>query len=280
MFKGAELLSALGKIKNNNSQNEYYLTDAPKIISEEGKLVQVFHSRENLSIFTGINTQVHLAEAAAHMRTRINTRHMLNGVRMLDPTSVFIDDNVKIARGAIIYPHTIIEGTSEIAECATIGMNTHIKNTTVGEYAHIRQSVATDAKIGAHTEVGPFAYLRPGAVIGEKCRIGNFVEVKNSTLGNGTKMAHLAYIGDADVGENVNYSCGAITANYDGENKFRTKIGKNAFIGSNANLVAPVEIGENSFVAAGSTITDSLPPCALGIARERQCTKLDRIKPK
>jgi bifunctional UDP-N-acetylglucosamine pyrophosphorylase/glucosamine-1-phosphate N-acetyltransferase len=279
MFKGAELLVALGKLTNNNSQNEYYLTDAPKIISENDKLVQVFHSRESMSVFTGINTQIHLAEATAHMRARVNERHMLGGVRMLAPESVFIDSTVEITRGVTIYPNVILEGSCKIGENAVVGMNSHLTNVSLGAGAVIRQSVATDAKIGANTEVGPFAYLRPGTVIGEKCRIGNFVEVKNANLANGVKMAHLAYIGDADVGENVNYSCGAITANYDGTNKHRTKIGDNAFIGSNANLVAPVEIGADSFVAAGSTITDSLPPCALGIARERQCTKLNRIKP-
>ena len=279
LFKGDALLNALGKITNNNNQNEYYLTDAPKILREEGKCVKVFHTRETLAVFTGINTQIHLAEAVAHMRNRINARHMLNGVRMLDPTTVFIDDTVKIARGVVIYPNVILEGDCEISANATIGMNTHLTNTKVCANAHIRQSVATNATIGAKTEVGPFAYLRPNAVIGDRCRIGNFVEVKNATLGDDTKMAHLAYIGDAEVGENVNYGCGAITANYDGKNKHITKIGDNAFIGSNSNLIAPVEIGKDGFVAAGSTITNNLPPNALGIARERQCIIPDWKRP-
>jgi len=275
LFKGASLLRGLGKMKNENSQREYYLTDVPMIICEEGKNVQVFHTREDMSVFTGINTQNHLAEAVGHMRARINGRHMVNGVRMIDPASVFIDDGVKISRGVVIYPGVILEGSCEIAEGAIIGPNSHMKNTIVGANANIRQSVTNDAKIGAGTDVGPFAYLRPGAVIGENCRVGNFVEVKNATLGKETKMAHLAYIGDADVGENVNYGCGAITANYDGEKKHRTIIGDNAFIGSNVNLIAPVEIGKDVVVAAGSTITDDLPPCSLGIARERQCVKLN-----
>ncbi|MCL2198983.1 MAG: bifunctional UDP-N-acetylglucosamine diphosphorylase/glucosamine-1-phosphate N-acetyltransferase GlmU [Defluviitaleaceae bacterium] len=262
LFKGASLLSGLEKMKNSNSQNEYYLTDVPKILREEGKTVRVFHTRADMSVFTGINTQSHLAEAVGYMRERINEGHMANGVRMIDPRSAFISSTVKIARGVTIYPGVILEGNCEIAEGATIGMGCHL----------------IDAKVGKSTSVGPFAYLRPGSVIGEKCRVGNFVEVKNATLADGVKMAHLAYIGDADVGKNVNYSCGAITANYDGKNKHRTKIGDNAFIGSNVNLVAPVEIGENALVAAGSTITDDIPPFALGIARERQCIKENRIK--
>lgn len=274
MFKGASLLRGLERLTNSNSQGEYYLTDVPKILSEEGKSVRVFHSGEDLSVFTGINTQMQLAEAAWHMRARINVAHMLAGVRMLDPDSTHIDCGVKIASGAVIYPGTILEGSCEIS-AAVIGPYSHLKDTSVGEGASVRQSVCEGAKIGAGTAVGPFAYLRPDAVIGKNCRVGNFVEVKNSTLGDGTKMAHLAYIGDADVGTNVNYSCGAITANYDGAKKHRTRIGNNAFIGSNANLIAPVEIGADGFVAAGSTITDDLPPCSLGIARERQCTKLN-----
>lgn len=278
IFRGASLLRALSKMHNNNSQREYYLTDVPKIVSEEGKNVQVFHSRLPMSVFTGINTQAHLAEAISHMRARINERHMSNGVRMLDPATTHIHDGVKIARGAIIHPNVILESACEIAENAVIGANSHLTDTTVGANAHIRQSVAIGAIIGANTEVGPFAYLRAGTVIGEKCRVGNFVEIKNANLADGVKMAHLAYIGDADVGKNVNFSCGAITANYDGKNKHRTKIGDNAFIGSNVNLVAPIEIGEDAIIAAGSTITDEVPPCALGIARERQCVKLNYKK--
>ncbi|MCL1882236.1 MAG: bifunctional UDP-N-acetylglucosamine diphosphorylase/glucosamine-1-phosphate N-acetyltransferase GlmU [Defluviitaleaceae bacterium] len=280
LFNGASLLHALGKLSNNNSQKEYYLTDAPKILSEAGKSVQVYHSRADLSVFTGINTQSHLAEATWHMHKRINERHMQNGVRIIDPASVFIGDSVKISCGVLVYPNVILEGSCEILENAVIGPGSHLTDTFVGAGAHVRQSVADSAKIGAGCEVGPFAFLRPNTVLGENCRVGNFVEVKNANLGDDTKAAHLAYIGDADIGKNVNFSCGAITANYDGEKKHRTVIGDNAFIGSNANLIAPVEIGENCLVAAGSTITDNLPPCALGIARERQCVKLGWVEKK
>jgi bifunctional UDP-N-acetylglucosamine pyrophosphorylase/glucosamine-1-phosphate N-acetyltransferase len=243
LFKGASLLFALGKMTNNNSQKEYYLTDVPKILSEADKNVHVFHSRADMSVFTGINTQNHLAEATAHMRARINARHMANGVRMLDPATTFIDDDVKISRGVKIYPGVILEGVCEIAKNATIGPNSHLTDTVVGENATVRQTVSNAAKIGENSEVGPFAYLRPNTVIGKNCRVGNFVEIKNASLGDNTKTAHLAYIGDAEVGTNVNFSCGAITANYDGKNKHRTTIGDNAFIGSNTNLIAPVTVG-------------------------------------
>jgi len=278
IFRGESLLGGLESITNANSQGEYYLTDVPKILRTRGGCVRVFHSREDLSVFTGINTQVQLADAVRFMQQRINATHMIAGVRMIDPSSVFIDADVKISRGAVIYPGCILEGACEIGENATIWPNSHLQNTIVGAGAAVRQSVCADAVIGAGTQVGPFAYLRPGTVIGEKCRVGNFVEIKNATLGDGVKMAHLAYIGDADVGKGVNYSCGAITANYDGKKKYRTKIGDNAFIGSNVNLIAPIEIGEKGYVAAGSTLTDNVPPCALGLGRARQCNKEDWVK--
>jgi len=279
-FKGDALIQGLKGMKNDNSQQEYYLTDVPKILKESGKAVRVFEAKCNEAVFTGVNTQAQLADAVKHMQTRINAMHMENGVRMTDPSSVYIDSTVKIAADAIIYPGVILEGDCKIEANAIIGANCNLKDTTVGKKAHIRQSVSDSAVIGEGTQVGPFAYLRPGTVTGKGCRVGNFVEIKNANLGDGVKMAHLSYIGDADVGDGVNYSCGAITANYDGKNKFRTTIEANAFIGSNANLVAPVTVGEGAFVAAGSTITDSLPSEALGIARARQTIKPDWAKPK
>jgi len=277
-FRGGALKHGLAKMGNNNSQREYYLTDVPKIIRDNGGDVRVLHSRADLTMFTGINTQAQLAEAVGHMRVRINDKHMSNGVRMIDPATVYIDDTVEIDAGVIIYPGVILEGICKIATGAVMGANTHLQNTVVGERAHIRQSVLVDAVVGASTEIGPFAYLRPGACVGEKCKIGCFVEVKNSNIANDSKVSHLAYVGDADVGQKVNIGCGVITVNYDGKNKHRTIIEDHAFVGSNANLVAPVKLGEGSFVAAGSTITKDLPSCALGIARARQEEKLNWVK--
>jgi len=277
IFKGSALLQGLSQMTNSNSQGEFYLTDVPKILRDAGQAVYVFCTKEGVSTFTGINTQAQLAEAARHMRDRINLRHMENGVRVLDPATTYMDETVEIAQDVIIYPGCILEGTCKIDEGAVIGPYTHMCDTIVGKATTVRQSVLTDAKLGDNTTVGPFAYLRPGAVIGNNCRIGNFVEVKNANIGDKTAMAHLAYIGDADVGSNVNYSCGAITANYDGKNKHRTVIADGAFIGCNANLVAPVEIGEGALVAAGSTITDALPEYSLGVARARQVNKVDWV---
>jgi len=209
------------------------------------------------------------------MRERINAAHIKNGVRMIDPSTAYIDDTVEIDAGVLIYPNVILEGSCKISADAIVGANCHLKNTIVGERAHIRQSEAIDAEIGADTQVGPFAYLRPNARIGEKCKIGSFVEVKNSNINDGTSVAHLAYVGDADVGRKVNVGCGVITANYDGKSKHRTIIEDHVFVGSNSNLIAPVRLGEGAYVAAGSTITDDLPSCALGIARARQVQKLD-----
>ena len=280
LFKGEALLYGLSHMENNNSQKEYYLTDVPKILKNAGSPVYVYPSTEDEAIFTGINTQAQLAEATQHMRNRINLQHMENGVRMFDPATTYIDAAVQIEPNVVIYPGCILEGCCVIEADAIIGPYTHMQNTTIGKHTAVRQSVLTDAKVGSNTTVGPFAYLRPGAVIGNKCRVGNFVEIKNATLADGAKAAHLAYIGDADIGRNVNYSCGVITANYDGKNKHRTTIKDGAFIGSSSNLVAPVEIGEGAFIAAGSTITNDVPDYSMGIARERQVTKNDWVKNK
>jgi len=280
VFKGGALKQGLAKIDTNSNQNEYYLTDVPKILREDDLDVYVFESRADMILFTGINTQIQLAEAVCHMRNRINTKHMLNGVRMIDPATVYIDDIVDIESGTVIYPNVLLEGNCKISTDVTIGANSHLKNADIGTGVEIQQSVIVNSTVGAGTTVGPFAYLREGAQVGEACRIGNFVEIKKSNIGDGTKAAHLAYIGDADVGKNVNYSCGAITANYDGKKKHRTVIGDNVFIGSNSNLIAPVKVGDRALVAAGSTITDDLQSDSLGIARARQVEKLGWVKTK
>jgi len=278
MFGGSALRHGLAKISNNNVQNEYYLTDVPKILQNDGKNVRVYESRTNEAVFTGINTQVQLAEAVSLMQDRINERHMLGGVRMIDPRSVYIDDVVEIEAGVVIYPGVILEGNCKIGKDVIVGANSHLRNANISDNVCIMQSMIFDSIVGAGTQVGPFAYLRMNANIGDACRIGNFVEIKNSNIGDGTKAAHLAYIGDADIGRSVNYSCGAITANYDGKKKHRTTIGDGAFVGCNSNLVAPVTIGAGVMVAAGSTITADLQEKSLGIARARQVEKLNWVK--
>jgi bifunctional UDP-N-acetylglucosamine pyrophosphorylase/glucosamine-1-phosphate N-acetyltransferase len=272
IFKGEALLYGLERITDNNKQKEYYLTDVPGVLRAANRSIKVFTSHDK-SLFAGINNQMQLAEAAAVMRGRINARHMANGVRMLDPATTYIDDTVTIEGETVLYPGVILEGDCKIGEGAVIGPDTRMVNTIFGAASTVQYSVLTNAMVGNHTDVGPYAYVRPGSDIGCNCKIGNFVEIKNSRVGGYTKASHLAYIGDAEVGENVNFSCGAITVNYDGKNKHLTTIRNNAFVGCNASLVAPVTVEEGAFVAAGSTITNDVPAHALAIARERQTNK-------
>lgn len=213
-------------------------------------------------------------------RHQTNEKHMENGVHIIDPMHVYIDETVEISPGAVIYPGVILEGFCNIGAGAIIGAHSSLTNVVVGKGAHIRHSVLVDVTIGEDTAIGPFAYLRPGAQIGDQCKIGSFVEVKNANIANHTSVAHLAYIGDADVGERVNVGCGVITANYDGKNKHRTTIGNDVFVGSNANLIAPVTLGDNAFVAAGSTITKDVSPGAMAIARNHQVEKTNWKRPK
>ena len=267
---GAKAIFALDEDTTHASLIEEHGCDAIfAIVPANCILVSDFIDGEGFH-YISINNPVDLENATASLRRRINEKHMIAGVLFMDATQAFIAPDVKIGTGTTILPGCIILGKTVIGQGCTIGPNSRLVDMTIGDDVTIEYSVASEAEIGTGTSVGPFAYLRPGTVIGEKCRIGNFVEVKNAILGDGAKMAHLAYIGDADVGRGVNYSCGAITANYDGKNKHRTVIGDYAFIGSNANLVAPVEIEGGAFVAAGSTINKNVPQDALGIARARQ----------
>jgi bifunctional UDP-N-acetylglucosamine pyrophosphorylase/glucosamine-1-phosphate N-acetyltransferase len=211
--------------------------------------------------------------ATAAQRAAITERHMENGVVVIDPAAVYIGEAAVIAPGAVLYPGVIIEGESIIESGAVIGPNTRLTDARVGKNARVQYSVMERASIGEETAVGPFAYLRPAAEVGSHCKIGDFVEVKNAKIGDYTKASHLTYIGDTDTGENVNFGCGTVTVNYNGKVKHRTHIGDNAFIGCNSNLVAPVTVGADAYIAAGSTITRDVPPGTLAIARERQVIK-------
>ena len=206
-------------------------------------------------------------------RSEIIEKHKKNGVIFMDEDSAFIDAEVTIGTGTKIAPNVHLVGNTVIGKDVSIGFNTEIENAEIGDGVKIRQSVILDSKIGAGTTVGPFAYVRPNCVVGENVKLGDFVEIKNSNIGNGTKLSHLTYVGDADVGEKINFGCGTVVVNYDGKNKYRTTIKDGAFIGCNTNLVAPVTVGENAFTAAGSTITDDVPADTLAIARARQVVK-------
>jgi len=208
----------------------------------------------------------------AFMKNAIIDKHLKNGVQIIDPQNTYIDEDVEIEGGVILHPGTILSGKCYISKDAVIGPYTQMSDSIIGSKTVVRHSILESAKVGAECQVGPFAYLRAGTVAGDKCRIGNFVEIKNSIIGDGSKAAHLTYIGDAEVGEKVNFGCGVVTVNYDGVNKHRTEVGDGAFVGSNVNLVAPVSVGNKAYVAAGSTITKDVPAEALAISRVRDQT--------
>lgn len=276
-FDNASLFQALQKVTNNNAQNEYYLPDVIGILKDAGQTVTAFRTNDFTEIF-GINDRVALAQAGKIMQQRINEKHMRNGVTIIDPEQTYIDATVEIGQDTVIYPGTMMKGNTVIGTDCIIGPNSEIVNCEIGNRTSIRQSVTHDSKIGSDVQIGPFAHIRPQSIIHDEVRIGNFVEIKNTEFGRKSKASHLSYIGDASVGSNVNIGCGSITVNYDGVNKFKTIIKDGAFIGCNSNLVAPVEIGEGAYVAAGSTITDNVPGDSLSIARARQVNKENYVK--
>lgn len=271
-FDNKALFAALEKVNNNNAQGEYYLPDVIEILKKEDEKISAYlMTDQDESI--GINDRVALAEAEAIMKRRINKQHLRNGVTITDIDNTYIGPDVEIEQDVTIYPGTTILGNSSIESDAIIGPNSEIRNSLIGKASVIRQSVVFDSKIGKQVKVGPFANIRPETDVGNDVKIGNFVELKKTSLGNDTKVSHLSYLGDAIVGENVNVGCGSITVNYDGVNKYETKIESNAFIGCNSNLIAPVTIKEGAYVAAGSTINKDVPKESLAIARARQENK-------
>lgn len=225
-----------------------------------------------------VTDRILFAEADAILNRRTVHDLMRRGAIVLNPDSVRAAYGVTVGMDTVIYPGTILEGETEIGEACVIGSNTRLKNAKVGDRTEIQSSVVLDSKIGSDTSVGPFAYIRPGSVIGSGNKVGDFVEVKNATIGNGTKIAHLTYVGDADVGERVNFGCGTVVVNYDGIKKHRTVIEDDCFIGCNSNLVSPVTVRKGAYTAAGSTITDEVPEDALAIARARQVNKDGWVK--
>ena len=273
-FDNEALFEILNKVDNNNAQGEYYLPDVVEILKDKKEIVSAY-TLDNMDESLGVNNRVALSEATKIMKDRINTQHMINGVTLIDPENTYIESGVKIGSDTVIEPNTYLMGDTVIGENVLIGMNTMIENSTIADNVEITQSVIEESTIHSGADVGPHSHLRPESVIGEDVHIGNYVEVKKSTIGKDTKIGHHTYVGDADVGENVNIGCGVVFANFDGKNKSKTIIGNDSFIGSNSNLVAPVNLGDNSFVAAGSTITEEIPSNALGIARARQVVKED-----
>ncbi len=268
-FEGKSLKFVLEKINNNNIQKEYYLTDALDILRNEGLKVGGYKISDSGEI-QGINSKVQLADAEKIMRSRINEKLMLDGAIIIDPENTYIGSDVKIGRDTVINPGVTIEGTTTIGEDCEIGINTRIKNSKIGNHVEILSSNIVDSIIGDDSTIGPFANLRPQSELGKNVRIGDFVEIKKSKIGDSSKVSHLTYVGDAEVGKGVNIGCGVVFVNYDGVNKNKIMVSDNAFIGCNVNLIAPVKVEENAYVAAGSTITKDVETGSLGIARARQ----------
>jgi bifunctional UDP-N-acetylglucosamine pyrophosphorylase/glucosamine-1-phosphate N-acetyltransferase len=264
------LFQALKQIGRNNDQGEYYLPDIIRVADQENKAVLAVVTDEFQEV-KGINDRIDLSEAECVMRRRILRQHMLDGVTVIDPESTYIDCGVTIGTDTTIYPNTCIRGASSIGSNCTIEINCTIRNSTIGNNVQIKSSsVIDESQVGDNVSIGPFAHLRPQAVLAEGSRVGNFVEVKKSCLGKGSKANHLTYIGDSTIGEGVNIGAGTITCNYDGTHKHPTVIEDRVFVGSNTSLVAPVKVGKDAVIGAGSTITKDIPSGALAVSRAKQ----------
>ena len=271
-FNKKYLLYALTQLKNQNDAKEYYLTDTIEEIQKIGKLASVYMT-DNADVVRGANDRVQLLELNEIARKQIILEHLINGVEIPCADGIIIGNDVKIGVGTTILPNTILRGRTEIGEGCQLGPNCLIDDSSIADNVSLCNVQFENSSIAAGADIGPFSHVRPNSHIGANVHIGNFVEVKNSNIGDGTKLPHLSYIGDSDVGKHVNFGCGSLTVNYDGKTKSRTTVKDNAFIGCNANLIAPVTVGEYAYVAAGSTITDNVPECALSIARARQVDK-------
>ncbi|MFY9174462.1 MAG: bifunctional UDP-N-acetylglucosamine diphosphorylase/glucosamine-1-phosphate N-acetyltransferase GlmU [Peptococcia bacterium] len=268
-FKIEGLKRLLPKLSPTNAQGEYYLTDIISLLAQEGKCVET-HLLADPNEAMGINNRVQLAEAEKLMRRRINEQHMLAGVTMIDPENTYIEAGVEIGQDTIIYPGVHLVGKTKIGSACEIGPDCRIVDSAVAKGTLIKYSYLSEAEVGEHCTIGPYSYLRPGTVLANKVKVGDFSEIKNSFIGEGSKIPHLSYIGDSSIGKGVNIGAGTITCNYDGVKKFPTYIGDGTFVGSNSNLVAPLTVGAGAYIGAGSTVTKDIPAGALAVARGRQ----------
>lgn len=269
VFDRALLRSALAPIERNNAQREFYLTDIVEVLVAKSETVEAFTVEDPAEV-AGVNSRAELARAAALMRARIAEAHMAGGVTIVDPSQTYIDAGVRIGRDTVVYPLTFLGGDTLVGEGCEIGPGTRVVSSRIGDGARVQFSVIDQASVGARANVGPYAYLRPGARLEEGAKAGTFVEIKKSRVGRGSKVPHLSYIGDADIGEGVNIGAGTITCNYDGFSKHSTVVEDGAFIGSDTMLVAPVRVGAGAFTGAGSAIAKDVPPGALGVERAEQ----------
>lgn len=270
-FEAADLLPALGRLTTANDQGEEYLTDVVALMREGGRPVAALRVPDSHEIL-GVNDRVQLAEAAALMRDRINTRWMLDGVSMLEPSSTWIDIDVDLAPDVTLLPQTSLLGPTSVASGARIGPGTTLTACEVGADAEVRHTWANLAVIGSGASVGPYSYLRPGTRVGAGAKVGAYVEMKNASLGDGAKVPHLSYVGDAEIGEGTNIGAATVFVNYDGVEKHTTVVGRYVRIGSDTMLVAPLTVGDGAYTAAGSVITEDVPPGAMAVGRARQRT--------
>jgi bifunctional UDP-N-acetylglucosamine pyrophosphorylase/glucosamine-1-phosphate N-acetyltransferase len=269
LFDGAALLGALDRLGADNAQGERYLPDVLPILVAAGKTVRA-HLLPDPALALGVNDRVDLAEVTRLAQARIHAAHQRAGVTIVDPASTVIEVDVALGADTTVEPSTFLRGATRAGERCALGPLTTVIDSLLGDDVTVRHSYLHGARAADRVSVGPFAYLRPDAVLREGAKAGTFVEVKNATVGPGSKVPHLSYIGDADIGEGANIGAGTITANYDGRRKHRTTIGDRARVSVDTALVAPVAVGDDAYTAAGSVITDDVPPGALGVARERQ----------
>lgn len=269
IFDNQTLFESLQNVNNENAQGEYYLPDVIELIkAANGKVMA--HVMADMDEGLGINDRVALSQAQQLMMKRINQQHMRNGVTMMNPDTTYIEADVIIGNDTVLEAGVQLKGRTVIGTNCLIGANSDIADSQLADHVKVTHSVIESSIVGEFSSVGPYAHLRPKSTLGKEVHIGNFVEVKNSSIGDDTKAGHLAYIGDADLGEKINVGCGTIFVNYNGKNKFRSQIGDQAFIGSNSNVIAPVNVGEKAYIAAGSTITQDVPAEALSISRTDQ----------
>lgn len=272
VFDAQSLVYALDKITPNNAQGEYYLTDTLEILLSAGKKIGGYAISDNDEI-RGINDRGQLNEAEKIMQKRINEYHMRNGVTMRNPESVYIEGGVEIGNDTEICQNVTIKSGTKIGSDCVIGSGSMLDRAVIHDGVDVLSSVILESEVDEGTHVGPFAYIRPNCHVGKEVKVGDFVELKNSNIDDGTKISHLTYIGDSDVGKRVNFGCGTVTCNYDGKKKYRTTIGDDCFVGCNTNFVSPINVGDGVYIAAGSTITEDIPENSLSIARARQINK-------
>ena len=270
VFDAAHLFSNLRNLSTNNAQGEYYLTDVLGMLRGAGHRVGAFVVEDPVEAL-GVNSRAELATVEGEIQRRVVAKLMADGVTFRNPATVVIDSTVGIGNDTVVYPYVTLEGTTRIGTGCIIEPGVHLNNVTVGDEVHVKTgTVAEDATIESGCSVGPYAHLRPGSRLGRNVKVGNFVETKKAVFGEGAKASHLSYIGDAEVGANVNIGAGTITCNYDGVNKHKTVLEDGVFVGSDSQLVAPVRVGKGAYVGAGSTITKDVPPGALALSRVPQ----------